>query len=202
MDLQIKDSKETISVSDKIFDTEYNEGLIHHVITSFLSNARQANSFKKNRSMVRGGGAKPWRQKGTGRARAGTIRSPLWRSGGVTFGGQRANYTKKINKKMYSKAICSIISELYRLGRLVVVKDFTVNSVKTKEFKQYINNNFDVASALIIKDHVDENEYLASRNLIKFDVCDTIAIDPVVLLMHENVIITEAAIAQLEGQIK
>lgn len=202
MELNIKDSNDKIDVNESVFDIQYNEGLIHHVVTSFLSNARQSSSFKKNRSMVRGGGAKPWRQKGTGRARAGTIRSPLWRTGGNTFGGQRANHKKKINKKMYSKAICSILSELYRSGRLQIVKEFSVETPKTKAFKSLISSGFDVSSALIVKDQVSENDYLASRNLYRFDVCDTVALDPVALLMHEHVIMTEAAVKQLEGQLK
>ena len=200
MDIEVIGNNEKLSVNEILFDSDYKEGLIHQVVTTFLNNARSGNSAQKTRSEVRGGGAKPWRQKGTGRARAGTIRSPIWRSGGVTFAAKKRDYTKKINKKMYSKAICSIISELYRNGHVIVVKELNTETPKTKDFKESMKQ-LNVDSALVITAQVTENDYLSSRNLHEFDVCDTVAIDPVSLLMHKKVVMTEAAIKQLEEQL-
>ena len=201
MEIQITNTQLVMNVNEKIFDCDYNEGLIHQVVTTFMANARSGNSAQKTRSEVRGGGKKPWRQKGTGRARAGTIRSPLWRSGGVTFASKKRDYSKKINKKMYSKAICSIISELYRRGDLLVLEKFESKTSKTQDFKKQLLG-LNISNALIVTDQVSENDYLASRNLIDFDICDITALDPLSLLMHKKIVMTEAAVKQLEEQLQ
>jgi large subunit ribosomal protein L4 len=201
MELQIRDNDSKIKVNDKVFDCDFNEGLIHQVAVAFMAKARSGNSAQKTRSEVRGGGAKPWKQKGTGRARAGTIRSPIWRSGGVTFASKKRDYSKKLNKKMYKKAICSIISELYRQERLVIVENFKCETPKTKEIKNKLNE-LNVSNVLVILGEITENEYLASRNLINCEVCDAAAIDPIALLNYENVVITESAVKLLEGQLQ
>ncbi len=166
-----------------------------------MNNARSGNSAQKTRSEVRGGGRKPWNQKGTGRARAGTIRSPLWRSGGVTFASKKRDYTQKINKKMYKRAMRSIISELHRMGSLVVVSDFQCPSSKTRDFVKKMNE-LELSNALIVVSEVGEFEYLASRNLYDFDICDVSGLDPVSLLRYERVMITEDAIKKLEEQLQ
>ena len=201
MELQIKDKNTKLTVNESVFGVEFNEGLIHQATVTYMANARSGNSAQKTRSEVRGGGAKPWRQKGTGRARAGTIRSPIWRSGGVTFASKKRDYSKKLNKKMYKKAICSIISELCRQERLIVVENFNCDTPKTKEIKKKLSD-LNVSNALIVLGEIGENEYLAARNLINYDVCDAAAVDPIALLMYENVIMTESAVKQLEGQLQ
>ena len=201
MDLITRDTKANISVSDDIFSYHYNEGLIHQAVVTYMNNARSGNSAQKTRSEVRGGGKKPWNQKGTGRARAGTIRSPIWRSGGVTFASKKRDYSQKLNKKMYKRALRSIISELYRAGNLIVVSDFQCPTLKTKDFIKKMND-LELTSALIVMNDVTELEYLASRNLIHFDVCDAGAIDPVSLLRYKKVLMTESAVKKLEEQLQ
>lgn len=196
MKLMTKDTNKEISLQEEIFGYHYNEGLIHQVIVTCLNNVRSGNSAQKTRAEVRGGGKKPWKQKGTGRARAGSIRSPIWRSGGVTFASKKRDYSQKINKKMYKRAMRSIISELLRSDNLIVVEDFQTQTHKTKSFIEQMKA-LDVSNALIIVSEMSENDYLASRNLIDFDVCDVISIDPVNLLKFEKVLITEAAIKDL-----
>ena len=201
MDLMTKDTNTNINVSDDVFAYVYNEGLVHQAVVTFMNNARSGNSAQKTRSEVRGGGRKPWNQKGTGRARAGTIRSPLWRSGGVTFASKKRDYSQKINKKMYKRALRSIISELYRTGNLIVVSDFQCPTIKTKDFIAKMND-LDLKNALIVMGEVGEFEYLASRNLIDYDVCDVSALDPISLLRYKQVLITEDAIKKLEEQLQ
>lgn len=201
MNLTTRDTKATVDVNKDIFDYNYNEGLIHQAVVTFMNNSRSGNSAQKTRAEVRGGGKKPWNQKGTGRARAGTIRSPIWRSGGVTFASKKRDYSQKINKKMYKRALRSIISELIRTESLIVVSDFQCSSIKTKDFMLKMNE-LDIKNALIIMHEVGEFEYLASRNLIDYDVCDVATIDPVNLLRYKQVVITEEAIRQLQEQIQ
>lgn len=191
------DSKKQLEVNDEVFNYPYNEGLIHQVVTTYLNNARSGNSAQKTRSEVRGGGKKPWKQKGTGRARAGTIRSPIWRSGGVTFASKKRDYTKKINKKMYKRAIRSIISELIRLERFHVVEDFKCETHKTKDFLLNINK-LSVSNAFLVSNDFGVNEYLGARNLIDFDLADVGSLDPYRLLRYENVVFTEEALKDLE----
>lgn len=191
------ESAGTVSVSDANFAREYNEDLVHQVVTSFLAGARQGTRAQKTRSDVRGGGKKPWRQKGTGRARAGTIRSPIWRSGGVTFAARPQDHSVKVNRKMYRAALKTIISELARQDRLVVVETLDLDEPKTKLLVSQLNG-YGVNSALLIADDVNENLYLASRNLQKVDVRDVQGIDPVSLLSHDKVMVTVDAVKKIE----
>lgn len=191
------ESAGTLSVSDANFAREYNEDLVHQVVTSFLAGARQGTRAQKTRSDVSGGGKKPWRQKGTGRARAGTIRSPIWRSGGVTFAARPQDHSVKVNRKMYRAALKTIMSELARQERLVVVETLDLDAPKTKLLVNQLDG-YGVNSALLIADQVNENLYLASRNLQKVDVRDVQAIDPVSLLAHDKVMVTVDAIKKIE----
>lgn len=198
LNVMTKDNKQTsLEVTDRVFETDFNEALIHQVVTAYLAKARQGTSQQKTRSDVSGGGAKPWRQKGTGRARAGTSRSPLWRTGGVTFASRTRNYEQKVNKKMYRAAMRSILAELNRQERLVVVDEFTVSEAKTKALLAALNG-MNIADALIITEAMDSNLYLASRNIPKVNAIDVAAIDPVALIGHEKVIITVPALKMLE----
>lgn len=201
MEISTLDTKVKIQLNKDVFAYAYNEGLVHQAVVTYMNNARSGNSAQKTRSEVRGGGRKPWNQKGTGRARAGTIRSPLWRSGGVTFASKKRDYSQKLNKKMYKRALRSIISELCRNGNLVVVSDFQCESHKTKDFISKMNQ-LEIKNALIIMNEVGESEYLGSRNLIDYDICDVTTIDPVSLLRFEKVVVTEAAIKKIEEQLQ
>lgn len=187
----------TLSVSDANFAREYNEDLVHQVVTSYLAGARQGTRAQKTRSEVSGGGKKPWRQKGTGRARAGTIRSPIWRSGGVTFAAKPQDHSLKVNRKMYRAALKTIMSELARQDRLVVVETLDVDAPKTKLLVNQLDG-YGVNSALLVSDEVSENLYLASRNLQKVDVRDVNGIDPVSLLAHDKVLVTVDAVKKIE----
>lgn len=202
MELNLLGSKKKLDVSDSIFGAKFNEPLIHQVVTAYLSASRAGTHAQKTRSEVRGGGAKPFRQKGSGRARAGTIRSPIWRKGGVVFAAKPRSYEQKVNRKMYRGAIKSILSELIRLDRLVVVDGFTVDSLKTKDLLAKLNKLGLLGNILIVSDVVDENLYLSSRNLINVDIRDVAALDPVSLVRTEKVIITSAALKQLEELLK
>lgn len=187
----------TMSVSDVAFAREYNEDLVHQVVTAYLAGARQGTRAQKNRAAVNGGGKKPWRQKGTGRARAGTSRSPIWRSGGVTFAAQPQDHSQKVNKKMYRAAMQSIMSELARQDRLIVVERMDLEAPKTKLLVQQLGQ-YGVDNVLIVSAELDENLYLAARNLHKVDVRDVEGIDPVSLIGHDKVMITIDAVKKLE----
>ncbi|WP_111643373.1 50S ribosomal protein L4 [Marinimicrobium alkaliphilum] len=187
----------TLNVSEVAFGKEFNQDLVHQAVMAYMAGARQGTKAQKNRAAVSGGGKKPWRQKGTGRARAGTIRSPLWRSGGVTFAAQPRNFEQKLNKKMYRAALRCILSELNRQDRLVVVEQFEVDAPKTKSLVQQLAQ-FDLKEALIVTESIDENLYLASRNLHKVDVCDVQAIDPVSLIRFDKVVVTVPALKKIE----
>jgi len=186
-----------VSVSDVAFAKEYNEDLVHQVVNAYMAGARQGTRAQKNRAAVSGGGKKPWRQKGTGRARAGTIRSPIWRSGGVTFAAQPQDHSQKVNRKMYRAALRSIMSELARQDRLVVVESLDLEQPKTKLLVEQLGG-YGVDNALIVATEVNENLYLASRNLHKVDVRDVDGVDPVSLIAHEKVIVTVDAVKKLE----
>ena len=188
---------EKISLSDEAFGRDFNEPLVHQTVVTFLAGARQGSVKQKNRSEVRGGGRKPWRQKGTGRARAGTIRSPIWRSGCVTFAAKPQDHSKKLNKKMYRGAMQCILSELIRQGRLIVVSEFSVESHKTKELRAKLSE-FDLSNVLIVTDQVERNLYLAARNLHKVNVLDSNGLDPVSLIDFEKVLITVPALKKVE----
>jgi large subunit ribosomal protein L4 len=203
MEMQLFGSKnKKLDLSDDIFACEYNESLIHQVVTAFQAAGRAGTAAQKTRSEVSGGGIKPWRQKGTGRARAGTTRSPIWRKGGVTFAAKPRSYEQKVNKKMYRGAIRSILSELIRLERLMVVESFTVDSAKTSNLLKQLAELKIGNNVLIISDSVDENLYLASRNLPYVDIRDVAAVDPVSLVRTELVLITAEALKQFEELLK
>jgi large subunit ribosomal protein L4 len=190
-------SSGTVEVSENAFGKEFNQDLVHQAVVAFLAGARQGTRAQKNRSAVSGGGKKPFRQKGTGRARAGTIRSPLWRSGGVTFAAQPQDHSQKLNRKMYRAAMRSILSELARQERLVVVEEFAVDAPKTKNLIAKLAE-YDITAALIITEEVDENLYLASRNLHRVDVCDAAGTDPVSLINSAVVMVTVASLKKFE----
>jgi len=197
MELTLKDASGAVEVSETTFGQEFNEALVHQVVTAYAAGARQGTRAQKTRSEVSGGGKKPWRQKGTGRARAGTIRSPLWRSGGVTFAAKPQDFSQKVNRKMYRGAVKSILSELVRQERLVVVENFAVETPKTKALVAKLNE-LELNNVLIVTEEVDENLYLAARNLIKVDTRDVQGIDPVSLIAFDKVLITAGAVKQLE----
>ena len=187
----------TVAVSEANFAREYNEALVHQVVTAYLSGARQGTRAQKTRSEVAGGGKKPWRQKGTGRARAGTIRSPIWRSGGVTFAAKPQDHSQKVNRKMYRAAMRSILSELARTDRLMIVETLDVEQPKTKLLVETLKG-YGVDNVLIVADSVDKNLYLASRNLHKVDVRDVEGADPVSLIAYDKVMITVDAVKKFE----
>ncbi len=187
----------TVSVSDVAFAREYNEDLVHQVVTAYMAGARQGTRAQKTRSEVAGGGKKPWRQKGSGRARAGTIRSPIWRSGGVAFAAKPQDHSQKVNRKMYRAALRSIMSELARQDRLVVVESMELAEPKTRLLVQQLGE-YGLDSVLIVSTEVGENLYLAARNLHKVDVRDVDGVDPVSLIGHEKVMITVDAVRKFE----
>jgi len=187
----------TVSVSDVAFAREYNEALVHQVVTAYLAGARQGTRAQKTRSEVSGGGKKPWRQKGTGRARAGTIRSPIWRTGGVTFAAKPQDHSQKVNRKMYRAAIRSILSELARQERLLVVESMDVEAPKTKLLVSQLGE-FGLDNVLIIGTEVGENLYLAARNLHSVDVRDVESVDPVSLIAYDKVVVTVDAVKKFE----
>jgi large subunit ribosomal protein L4 len=197
MDLQLHNSKETIAVSDAVFGVDYKESLIHQLVTAYMAAGRAGTKAQKNRSAVSGGGTKPWRQKGTGRARAGTIRSPLWRSGGVTFAAQPRDYSQKVNRKMYRAGICSILSELARQNRLVVVEDITVDAPKTRQLMGKLAD-LGVSKTLIVTETGDEKLYLSARNLPHVEISDVAGLNPVNLVRYDHVVVTVGAVRAIE----
>lgn len=197
MELVMKDAKGALQVSETTFGREFNEALIHQVVVAYANGARQGTRAQKSRSEVSGGGKKPWRQKGTGRARAGSIRSPIWRSGGVTFAAKPQDHSQKVNKKMYRAALQSILSELVRQERLIVVEQFSIEAPKTKELVAKLKG-LDLTDVLIVTPEVDENLFLAARNLYKVDVRDVTGLDPVSLIAFDKVLITADAVKQIE----
>jgi large subunit ribosomal protein L4 len=197
MELVLKDANSALEVSEATFGRDFNEALVHQVVVAYGAGARQGSKAQKTRSEVSGGGKKPWRQKGTGRARAGTIRSPIWVGGGRAFAAKPQDHGQKVNKKMYRGAIRSILSELVRQDRLVVVEKFGVDAPKTKALIAKLNE-YDLNDVLIVTAEVDENLFLSARNLYKVDVRDVQGIDPVSLIAFEKVLITADAIKQLE----
>lgn len=192
-----KASKKSVEVSDTNFGSKFNEALVHQAVVAYLAGARAGTRAQKNRSAVRGGGKKPWRQKGTGRARAGTIRSPLWRSGGVTFAAQPQDHSQKLNKKMYRAAMRSILSELVRQERLLVIDDFEMEAPSTKQLAEKLKA-LGVDKGMLVTKDLSEGLYLSARNIPHVGICDVDLVDPVSLVRFEKVIITVSAVKQLE----
>jgi len=199
MELQLQGSG-SVKVSDETFGQEFKESLIHQVVTACLAGARAGTAQQKSRSQVSGGGVKPWRQKGTGRARSGTIRSPIWVGGGTTFAARPRDYTQKINRKMYRAAMRSILSELVRQERLVVIDTFGVDAPKTKQLAGKLAE-LGLANVLIVTDVADDNLYLAARNLPKVAVCDAASADPVSLVGFDKVLMTKGAVEKIEERL-
>ena len=199
MELQLQGSG-SVSVSDENFGQEFREALVHQVVTACMAATRSGNAQQKNRAAVNGGGVKPWRQKGTGRARAGTIRSPIWRGGGKVFPSMPRDYAQKINRKMYRAAMRSILSELVRQDRLVAIDSFTVDSPKTKALAGKLAD-MGLDNVLVVSDNPDDNLYLAARNLPRVAICDAAGADPDSLIGFEKVLVTTAALKLLEERL-
>jgi len=199
MKLKLQD-KGSVDVLDTAFGVDYNEALVHQVVTAYLAGARAGTKAQKNRAAARGGGAKPWRQKGTGRARAGTIRSPIWVGGGRTFAAKPRNYGQKVNKKMYRAALRSMISELVRQDRLVVVNELSLEAPKTKLLASKLKE-MSLDSVLILNEAFDEKLFLAARNLPDVGICDVASMDPVVLIRFDKVLVTVPALKLIEERL-
>lgn len=198
MELTVTGSGNGVQVSDVAFGKEFNESLVHQVVTAYLAAGRQGSTKQKTRSEVRGGGKKPWRQKGTGRARAGTIRSPIWRGGGTTFAAVPRDYSQKVNRKMYRGALRSILSELVRQERLVVVDAISPDEPRTRVFSAQLKELGVLQDALIVSDSVERNLELASRNIPNVAVSDVRGVDPVSLVAHDHVVVTVDALKKFE----
>jgi len=191
-------SKGTVAVSEAAFSREFNESLVHQVVTAYQAGQRQGTRAQKTRSEVRGGGKKPWNQKGSGRARAGTIRSPIWRSGGVTFAAKPQDFSQKVNRKMYRAAMQVILSELVRQERLVVVENMALETPKTKVLTAQLKEQGLLDNTLIVSEDVDQNLYLASRNIPRVDVRDAAGLDPLSLVAFDKIVVTVPALKKLE----
>jgi large subunit ribosomal protein L4 len=190
----------SVDVAESTFGAAFNEALVHQVVTAYLAGARAGTKAQKNRSAVRGGGTKPWRQKGTGRARAGTIRSPIWVGGGRTFAAQPRSHDQKVNKKMYRAALRSVLSELVRQDRMVVVESIELEAPKTKLLAGKLKE-LDLDNVLILNEAFDEKLFLAARNLPNVGICDAASIDPVVLIRFEKVLVTLPALKLIEERL-
>lgn len=195
-----QDTSGLVEVAEAVFGQSFNETLVHQLVTKYLAGARAGTKAQKTRSDVSGGGAKPWRQKGTGRARSGTIRSPIWRTGGVAFAARPRSYDQKLNKKMYRAGVRSILSELLRQGRLVVSSDIVPSTSKTKELSDKLKN-VDAKRILIVVDRLDANLALASRNIPYVEVIEAINLSPVLLVSADKVIATPAALKEIEERL-
>jgi len=200
LNVQAAGGNETAQFSDAVFGAAYNEALIHQVVTAYMAAARSGTKAQKTRSEVSGGGAKPFKQKGTGRARAGTTRGPIWRKGGVTFAARPRSYAQKVNRKMYRGAMRSILSELLRQERLVAVSEFAVPAPKSKELAGKLQA-MGLNNVLIVTQQFDENLYLASRNLPRVAVTVADEVDPVSLVAFDKVVMTVDAMKQFEERL-
>lgn len=190
-----------VPLSDEVFGREYNEALVHQIVTAYMAAARSGTKAQKTRADVAGGGHKPWRQKGTGRARAGTTRGPLWRGGGRTFAARPRNYEQKVNRKMYRSALRSILSELVRQDRLLVVDDFQLEQPRTRDAKAALSR-LGVNEVLIVSDELTENLFLAARNIPGVGMVEASAIDPFLLVAYDKVVVTQKALAAIEAMLK
>ena len=197
MDINILPNNEILKLSDSCFNVDYKKTLIHQVITSYFSNGRENIASQKNRSAVRGGGKKPWRQKGTGRARAGTTRGPIWRGGGVTFATGKRNYSEKINKKMYKVAMKSIMSELIRQKRVTAIDKIELKEIKTKEVSNLLKKH-KLQSVLIVTNSIDEKLFLSARNLRDVGIATVDYLDPALMLSFKNILIVKEALEGFE----
>ena len=197
MDINILPNNEILKLSDSCFNVDYKKTLVHQVITSYFSNGRENIASQKNRSAVRGGGKKPWRQKGTGRARAGTTRGPIWRGGGVTFATGKRNYSEKINKKMYKVAMKSIMSELIRQKRVTAIDKIELKEIKTKEVNNLLKKH-KLQSVLIVTNSIDEKLFLSARNLKDVGVATVDYLDPALMLSFKNILIVKEALEGFE----
>ena len=196
MKIKTQDSK-NIDLADTAFGVPYNEALVHQVVNAVLSGARAGTKAQKNRSAVSGGGAKPWKQKGTGRARAGTIRSPIWVGGGRTFAAKPQDHSQKVNRKMYQAARRSILSELFRQKRVLVTEKIDIKKPKTKDLLKILNKN-ELTDVLLVSDSFDENLFLSARNVKNVGICNASSITPVILMKHEKILITVSALKLIE----
>ncbi len=190
----------SVDVAESAFGVDFNEPLVHQVVTAFLAGARAGTKKQKNRADVRGGGIKPWRQKGTGRARAGTIRSPIWVGGGRTFAARPRDYSQKVNRKMYTAALRSIMSELIRQERIVITESIEMDAPKTKELAGRLKK-LGLDNVLIVNEAFDEKVFLSARNLANVGICDAASVDPVVLMRFEKVLMTLPALKLIEGRL-
>ena len=200
MQLAVREKESQVEVDERTFGAAFNEPLIHQVVTAYLAGGRQGTRAQKTRAMVRGGGAKPWRQKGTGRARAGSIRSPVWRGGGVTFAARPNNYAQKVNRKAYRVALRSILSELVRQERLIVLEEFTVDGPKTNRLVKRLKE-LNLENVLIVTVDLDMNLALSARNLHQVDVQTVDEVDPVSLISFEMVMLTVPALRRIEERL-
>lgn len=203
MELQMKNASGAdagpIALADAVFDRPFNEALVHQVVVAYLAGGRAGTRAQKSRSQVRGGGAKPWRQKGAGRARAGSSRSPIWRGGGVTFAARPQDHSQKVNRKMYRAAMRAILSELVRQGRLLLVESLRLPEIKTKAMLAQLAafGLADQRRVLLVTDEVDLNLYLSARNLPGVALSDVSGLDPVSLVGSETVVMTADAARQI-----
>ena len=197
MEINILPNNEKINLSDACFGVDYKKTLVHQVITSYFSNGRENYSSQKNRSDVRGGGKKPWKQKGTGRARAGTTRGPIWRGGGVTFASGTRNYAEKVNKKMYNGAMRSIMSELLRTDKIVAIDKIELSEIKTKEINNILKSH-DLNSVLIVTKNIDEKLFLSARNIKNVGIATVDYLDPPMMLSYKKVLIVKEALISFE----
>jgi large subunit ribosomal protein L4 len=200
MKLKMQGSSDSVDVADAAFSVEFNEPLVHQVVTAFLAGSRAGTKAQKTRAQVRGGGVKPWRQKGTGRARAGTIRSPIWVGGGRAFAAMPRDHSQKVNRKMYRGALRSVLSELVRQDRLVVTEELTMEAPKTRELAAKLKE-LGLDSVLIVNEAFDEKVFLSARNLANVGICDAASIDPVVLMRFEKVLVTLPALKLIEERL-
>lgn len=197
MELQLHKAKGSVKVSETAFGREFNEALVHQVVTAYMAGGRAGTKAQKTRAMVSGGGKKPWRQKGTGQARAGSSRSPIWVGGGKAFAAAPRDHSQKVNRKMYRSAVAAILSELVRQERLVVLDEFTLDAPKTRQLADKLKG-LELDNVLIVTTEVNENLYLAARNMRAVDVRDVQGLDPVSLVRFEKVLMTVPAVKQVE----
>lgn len=197
MDIQLKNTTGAVTVSDSVFAAPYNEALVHQVVVAYMAGARAGTKAQKTRSEVSGGGAKPWKQKGTGRARAGTIRSPIWRTGGVAFAAKPRDYSKKVNRKMYRAAIRGILSELGRVDRFDVVEIIECQEAKTRTFLSYLSKQGWEQDVLFVTESENDNLFLAARNLKNIAIVDVQALNPALLLAYGRVVADRAAVEKI-----